>query len=391
MTYSVTSWFVDQAALENPPVKRTFTIAGSDYSDYVLGWPTINSRWDELRPNNVTINLANEDQTFNFFKTAKTNVQAQCEVKLGFTHPTSGDELISLFAGTVGEISFRDASVDLRLIDKVQQLSDRIVGTSNSAAVFRNSTLLPSDIAWTLCTCYGGWSNLTSTSNPDIDYSNFQLWASIFSNDSVYAQASFSGQKVTEALRKVMQNTHSAAFIVNNKLTFARWTLVNSYPVTLDNDKIKTLGVKVRADSLINKQWVEFSYNVGSGNWEKSVYAINSESVNSYGIRETVMKDESFWYVSSANALNIAERSVFVNASPYDEVSFTTPLTPLHQTVGGTIIAVDSHLSLNDGWRIMAMAVNVDDASITMEIDGSQSRIPFTLDISSLDGTDILT
>ena len=123
MSYSVTSWFVEQAALENPPVKRTFTIAGSDYSDWVLSWPTINTRWDELRPNNVTIQLANEDQTFNFFKTAKTNVQAACVVKLGFTHPTSGDELLTMFNGTVAEVSFKDASVSLRLNDKVQKLS----------------------------------------------------------------------------------------------------------------------------------------------------------------------------------------------------------------------------------------------------------------------------
>lgn len=391
MTISVTSWFVDTAASENPPVKRTFTIAGSDYSAWVLGWPSISSRWDELKPNNVTINLANEDQTFNFFKNAKINIQASCALNLGFTHPTSGDELINLFTGTVGEVSFKDASVTLRLVDKIQLLSDRVVGTTNSAAVFSTATTLPSDVAWTLCTCYGGWSNIASISNPDIDYVSFQAWAAIFSGDSVFCQAAFKGNKVTEALRKVTQNTHSAAYMANNKLVFARWTIVNSYAVVLDNDRIKTLGVKIRADALINKQFVEFDYRVNSNSWASAVFAINSASVQSYGARESVLKDESFWYVSSANALNAAERALFNYAYPYDEVSLSTPLTPLHQTVGDTITAVDSHIGLNNGWRIMARSVNMDDASMTLEIDGSQTSTPFFLDISYLDRNDVLT
>lgn len=390
MSYNVTSWFAQQAASENPPVKRVFTIANSDYSDYVLSWPTINARWDELKPNNITISLANEDKTFNFFKTAKSNVQATCNVNFGFTHPTSGDELLNFFSGTVSEVDFKNASISLRLTDKIQKLSDRIVGTSNSAAIFSGSTLLASDIAWILCTSYGGMSSIASTSNPDIDYDAWLAWAAVFSADAVYMGARFEGAKVTEALRKVMENTQSAGFMANNKLTFARWSTVNTRIVNLTADHISDLSVKVRADSLINKQWVEAAFNVSSKTWGFSVFAVNTPSVNSYGIRETILKDESIWYTTSANALNMAQRSLFTNAMPYEQVELNTTLVAVYQQVGETISAVDMSLDLTEGWRIMGLSLNLDTGTMKLDIDGSQINTPFILDYSLLDGTDIL-
>lgn len=390
MSYGVSSWFVEQSLSENPPVKRIFTITGSDYSDYVMGWPTINSRWDELKPNNVTINLSNEDQTFNFFKAAKSSVQAPCVVKFGFTHPTSGDELITMFSGKAAEVSFKDASVSLRLVDKIQQLSDKIVGTTNSSAIFSGSTLLPSDIAWTLCTCYGGLSSVANSSNPDIDYQAWKDWAAVFSADAVYMGASFTGQKVTEALRKLMENTQSAGFMADNKLTFARWTTVNTRFLSLDANHIKSLGMKVRADSLINRQWVEFAFDTTSKSWNYSVFAQNDTSVNSFGVRETILKDESVWYINSSNALNMAQRSLFVNAFPYEQVEVDTTLVACYQQVGETIAAIDTHLGLSEGWRIMGLSMNLDNGSIKLDIDGSQINTPFLLDYSLLDGTDII-
>ena len=282
------------------------------------------------------------------------------------------DELLTLFSGTVADLTFKDAALDLRIVDKVQRLSDRIVGTSNSATVFSSNTLLPSDIAWTLCTCYGGLSTVQSTSNPDIDYASFRTWANAFSLDQIYMGASFKGQKVTEALRKLTENTQSAAFIANDKLTFARWSATDSGVLQLTDNHIKTLGVKIKADALINKQWVEFNYVPTSKNWNNAVFEANTASINSYGTRETVMKDESVWYTTSASALNLAQRFLLINQLPYDQVDLTTPLVPLYKQVGDTVNVTDSHLDLGDSWRIMEMALNTDDGSMELVIDNSQ-------------------
>ena len=537
MEYAVSSWFVEQAASENPPVKRVFTIGDSDYTDFVLRWPSITRQWNELKPTNVTISLANEAQTFNFFRDVKTKIQDTCRVKIGFRdkpwdsgswnftntldgftavngglvvsgsevtltvsasdpqfftpslsligansylvmarlkrvesvawegnvfYATSGhafvssyraftalpagidsgyvtaiwdmrslavgdgadwltntitrvqfdftqvdtgkfsvdwigfatsdrtEELIAPFTGKVTGVEYSDGACSLRITDKVQGLSDRIVGTSNSAAIFSSSNLLASDIAWTLCTCYGQLSAVASSSNVDIDYASWLAWAAVFSSDTVTMGARFTGQKVTECLRKLAEHTQSAVFLSDDRLTFFRWTTANTRIVTLDSRHIKGVNADLKADGIVNKQWVEFLYNPSSENWSASVFAADTPSVNSYGTREYVEKDESVWYVSSASALNLAQRRLYTGAQPVDGAEIKTVLVPLHLQVGDTISAVDPLLELSAGWRIMKHTLNLEDGSMNLSIDASQVATPFILDYSALDGADLL-
>lgn len=55
-------------------VERQLWVGENNYSDYVLRWPTLRTSWDQIRPNNITINLSNEDQVFNFFIEDKTKL-----------------------------------------------------------------------------------------------------------------------------------------------------------------------------------------------------------------------------------------------------------------------------------------------------------------------------
>lgn len=375
MAYSVTSWFIEQLALENPPIVRKFTIAGSDYTDHVLRWPQVKSQWNEFRPNNVTLSLANEDGALSFFQRAKVNVRSDCEISFGFTHPSSGDEMLSILTGKVADVTFSKGAVDLRIVDKVQQLSDRIVGTSAAAAVFSSSIMLPSDVVWTLCTCYGGLSSIQSTSNPDIDYASWLAWADVLSGDNLTVGASFQGQKVTECIRKILENTQSSGFVANNKLVFTRWSGPSPNVVSLNSNEIKDLSVSVKADNVVNKQWVEYDFNLSTKTWNASISAVNSASVGSYGLREQVIKDESFWYKNSTGALNLAERALSVTRTPYDQLTVQTVLKPAWLTVGDTVYAVDPELNLADSWRIMSQSVDLESGQITLELDASQQAL----------------
>lgn len=390
MPYSVSSWFIDQALNENPPIKRTFTIGGSDYSSYVLKWPSIARSWDDLRPVGVTIDLANEDQAFNFFRTDKTKLRSSCEIKLGFTHPTSGDELISVFQGTSEKVQFDGGKAKVSIVDKLKPFSERVVGLSNSPVVFSSSTLLPSDIAWTLCTCYGALSSVQSTSNPDIDYVSWQAWAAIFSADTVLMRARFDGQKVTEGLRKLARMTQSAIVLSNNKLTFNRFTTINTHISSLDNRHIIGLSLAIDDADMVNKQWVYADYRPESQYWTISVFDTRTASVNSFGLREEIAQDESVWYVNSANALNLAQRVMSTAGVPYDRLNVETPLVPIHRLIGETVVVADEQLDVTEGWRIMGYRLDTDKGRINLDVDVSQINTPFILDFSALDGTDIL-
>lgn len=389
MPYSVTSWFVQQVALEAPPVKRVLTIGGSDYSSYVVRWPTVARSWNDIRPVSVTISLANDDQTFNFFKTDKTNLRAQAQLKIGFTHPTSGDELITPFIGRVEKAVFQDGKCDITVTDKLKQLADRVIGKSDVPVTFNNSST-PPNIAWYSTTSYGGFSNLTSVNNPDIDYQSWLDWAAVFSTDTVYMAAEFDGQRVLEALRKVGRHTQSAIFLKEDKLAFFRFTTVVTDTTILNSNHIKSTRLSIEDTDMVNKQWVHANYVPASDYWTISCFDVKSSSVNSFGLREHVERDEQVWYVNSAGAQNLAQRFVRVAGEPFERLEIKTILAPLHRLIGETIQVTDPHLGITEGWRIMRYSLNFDTGEIDLQIDGTQINTPFILDVSTLDGSDVL-
>jgi hypothetical protein len=300
------------------------------------------------------------------------------------------DELISAFFGTSEKVTLGNGKVSVMATDKLKPLTERIVGTSNSPAIFSSSILLGSDIFWTLCTSYGGFSSVQSTSNPDIDYAAFQAWASVFSGDTVLMRARFEGTKVSEALRKLADMTQSAIVLNNNKLTPSRFTTVNTNISSLDDRHILKLSVSIDDSDMVNKQWVYADYRPESQYWTIACFDTRSASVNSFGLRERIIQDEAVWYVNSANAINMAQRIMQTAGLPYDHIDVETPLIPLHHLIGETVVTVDAQIGVTEGWRIMGSRLDMDAGQMLLNIDGSQINTPFILDVSTLDSSDIL-
>jgi len=320
-----------------------------------------------------------------FFRDDKTHLRSTCKVELGFTHPTSGDEFITMYEGTVNKVRFRQGTAKLTLFDKFKALTERVVGSTDSggAVVMSDSTLLPSDVAWTLCTCYGGLSNIQSDSNPDIEWSSFQAWAAVFSGDSVYVGARYEGRKVIDALKRLGLMSDSAIFIEHAQLEFNRFSAIDSANVTvLTDDENVDVEAVIDDANIVNKQHVYGLYDVDSGHWAIDVVDQSSTSVDSFGVRENILKDESVWYVNSASAINMAQRQTSNRATPFDSYSIAGTLVPLIRTLGETIKLVDPFLNVSSvqAWRIMEYEIDLDKLSTKMSVDGSQVGFPFILD-----------
>jgi len=391
MVQSVTSWFIDQSFDASPPVKRKFTIGTSDYSSRVIGWPQVTRGWNDIRPLQINLRLANEDKALNFFISDKTNLRKACDLSIGFTHPTSGDELVSIFAGTVQNVGFAQGAVNLTITDKFKQFSERKVGTNDAPVVFSGGTFLPSDVAWSVVTSYGGFSSIASTSNPDINYQSFLDWANVFSSNNVFMDGLFKGQKTTEALRKIGRHTQSAIFIEENKLYFRRFSQADSGSTTVDNTTIKDLTLSIADADMVNKQYVLADYDPTSKTYGIEVVDVVSASVNSYGVREQTEKDESVWYVNSVSAISFAQRVTSISGDPFNRLKVKTTLATLPNIIGDTLVVTDDLLDISaQPYRIMGYTINAETGQTAMEIDESQLLSLFTLDVSSLDGTDVL-
>jgi hypothetical protein len=382
MAYTVTSWFIDQTQLKFAGPKRKFTIAGSDYSGRVVKWPSIRRSYSDIRPVNITVELANEDQELNIFRDNPLALLADGALSMGYTHASSGDELIQLYTGRIDRVIYKRGAVSVALTDKFKQFTERVVGSSNSPALYTGSNYLPSDLAWWLCTSYGGLSAITSTSNPDIDYAAFNVWADVFSGDSVFVQGRFEGPKVTEALRKIARYTDSGIWVEGDRITFARFAEAGSMETVVTEEAILDLSLSIDDSTVVNKQHVYADYDVNSRYWKLDITDTDSTSVNSYGLREEVEKDESVWYVSSATALNMAQRRVLFSSTPYEEYNVTLPLVALPRQIGEMLRINDDFLGVSStaAWRIMEYSLDMDRGRMEVKADSSRIALPFTLD-----------
>lgn len=369
---------------------RQILIGTSDYSDYVMKWPTFKNEWNKLRPSSITIQLANENKDFNFFRTNKLILNTEAELKFGYTHPQSGDELISLFLGKTDNVKYSNELVDITILDKFKQLTERVVGSSDEPVNFTGSNYLPADIAWWLITSYGGLDGTKSSVNTDIDYDSWLSWWNVFSADSVFMNASFDGQKVNECIRKIGRHTYSAIFVHENKITFDRFTLADTFVNSFNDNTIIDLKLEFSGEEIINKQYIFADYDQTSDFHQTTVFNEVTASINSYGLRENNEKDDNIWYVGSGPALNAAQRVTSVQGEPNDKLTLQSPLMGIVKLVGEIVTVADSFHNIDGSYRIMRQAFDTDKGMITLDVDRSQVFGGFILDTSTLDGPDVL-
>lgn len=392
MGYDVTSWFIDQTLNFTTEPKRVFMIGNSDYSERVVKWPTFEHKWDDVRPKLMNIELANADQAMNFFRQDKVTMVTSASVQIGYTHPTSGDELITMFSGMLRKVEYAKGRMKVSVADKFKQLSERKMGTDDDPVDYTGSEHLLSDIGWYMVTSQGGLSAVESTSNPDIDWDSFQAWANVMSSDNVRVKARFTGAKVTEGLRKLSRISRSAIYRKNNKIAFQRFSLVDSLQTSLNKDHLLDSRLTIDDAEVVNKQYVFFDYSVDSRYHTKSVIVQDSASVNSYGLREDTEEDRNIWYVDSVSALNLGDRVTLVKGEPYNALRAKATLAGIVRQIGEMIVHTDELIQdTSNTYRIMGAKYDMEDCMVTFELDASQVNDAFTLDVSSLDGNDVLS
>lgn len=388
MGYSVSSSFLalkDQYAPQYP--QRAFYVGSTAYTDYVTRWPSLSVRWDDPSPQIAEITLANETGAFGTFKDTPTTMRQNCSVQVGFN-----GELIEVFNGKVKAASFADGKCMLRLADKLTDLADRVIGTSDVPVSYLSSNYLLSDIVRWAVVSYGGFSSVQSTSNPDIDWADFLAWASVFSSSSIYVNARFDGLKVLEVLQKAAQISQSAIFLKQNKLSFKRFTLADSNNTVFSPANMtRPAELSISDDDIINRFHTFANYSTTSDYFLIDTVDTSSASVNSFGLREAIQQDSVLWYTNSTSALDLSQRQTLIYKYPVKRATIYTALPGITRLVGEMFSATDEGAELiGDTFRLMNFNYDMNESSIRMVGDASQVFGGFTLDTSSLDGADVL-
>lgn len=404
MALSVSSWFKVQLESTGVQPVRKFWVNSTDYTTRVLKWPRISRVANEYRATTINISLANNDGALNTFYVTTYNMLADCSLQLGFTTDSGTTEMATLYRGKLQSVRYpKEGTIELKVRDRLWDFTQKKIGDTNSYMIDIGSTL-PSDLAWTLCTCYGGMSTVASTSNPDIDYASFLEWAAQFSQDNLRVAAHYEGEKITDALEAIARMTESAIWVDGgNKIRFCRFIEPSSLDTVFTRSKTKNLAIDVEKQRVINTQYVFFNYSVASDYWTDVVVDVRSTSVTSWGACEDIVQDESVWFVDSATALNLAQRRTDRFQFPPAIYKIDTALYGLEREIGETIRLVNSFYQVNSmgGFRIMGMDYDMDTGGLTFTLDeaavggggGGYSSYyggAFYLDYSDLDGNDML-
>lgn len=389
MGYSVTSWYYEQQLLKAASPVRKFYVGGSDYSTRVMRWPTFTRTAAEIIASRASISLDNADGLFNFFHERLWTFPDTCTCQWGYTHPTSGNEMLTLFSGDIKEVEYSDKECKIHLRDRLWALTEKKVGDSDIPVSF--SSIIPSDIAWTICTCYGQLSALQSTGNPHIDWTSFQVWAAQFSADSVLMSALYEGVKCSEALRRLGDMTDSAIWQDGDgKIYFRRYTEPSSLDFVITQNEMTDLEIKIDGLYLVNKAWVYGDYKPASDYWAINAFAVETTGVNTYGLHEYIWKDDICWYVDSVSCLNLASRRARVLKYPPKKFMVKCPVIGLHRQLGETVRLVDSFYAINSGsgWRFEEVEIDMDKGICKYTMNEAIAGNAFYLDIDSLDVED---
>lgn len=383
MPYTVSSSFLSRARSYAPTgLQRQFLIGTSDYTDRVIKWPRLRTVAMDPRPKNVVINLMNEDGVFNFFKDTPTTMQRICSVSIGFS-----GEFIELMRGTITKADYSRGRVDLRLTDKLDQLQRRVIGSTAIPVTVTSATANPAEVIRLACVSYGGYSTLTNSSNPDIDWESYVEWRNVFSASGAYVNANFTGLTVLELLRKAARLTGSAIFLRNDKLYFKRFSVADSNTLEM-TPAILTAPARVAVDinDTVNRFHTFGAYNVASRSWALNAISADSASVNSYGLREEIERDTSIWYVSSASALDLSQREILIRKNPIKKLSASTALPAVINFVGEMITVSEAGAGMQgDTFRLTELDIDMENFGIGVTGDESLGGVSgFQLNVTSL-------
>ncbi len=238
-----------------------------------------------------------------------------------------------------------------------------------------------------------GVSICSSLTNPDICFSSWAEWSSVFSADWLKTSARFADHKVVNALTELCSITDSGIWVGRDgKLHFKRFTAADSNSILIQESDIKDFDIDIDNTRVVNKAFVDFEWSQTSNYFVRTVSAINSGSVAAFGLKEETYQSQVVWWVSSVDAQNLANRQITKYKDLPAYIDLTVGLKGFNMDLGESVRLSNSFYNINSGtaWTIYNEEANLNTGFIKQNLRPIISSTAFYLDVSCLDGTDKL-
>lgn len=381
MSFNVSSWFIEQVRAPIGSPKRRFTIGGSDYSHAVIRWPSLGFKAGTIDLGTTTVVLGNVDNSLSFFVGCDHFLTTSCEITMGFSHPDSGEEAISLFIGTPSNLVFARDGKELRiqLQGKTKRLTDTSLGTdTESGGVdFTNSANYPSDLAWTLITCYGRMSSLESDANPDVQYSEWADWRDANRVRDIRVKAYLKGERIFQVLNTLATMDGRIISFQNGKLRFRDpFESFDPKGPSFPLESILDLSVSLNPERITNHFFVEANYDPETSRFKAQFSQVNSASQAVFGTRSGRFSSRGVWFSSARDAQFLVGDRIRFGARPLPEVHVKAPLGGAFEISPGDLVSL-THSGF--GWekrlfRVVEQSLNLDTALVDLQLSEAQHR-----------------
>lgn len=366
---------------------RAFYIGSEDFSDRVMKWPTIEREVNNIKSVSVNLKMSNHDGYFNdLYRTLYRGYKKTCYLGMGY-----GSETIPLYFGEIYAIRYpKEGECELKLRDKFWGLNQAKVGDNTTVGSFGDQR--PSELVWTLITSYGGFSSVASTSNPDISYSFFNSWSSVYSVTPVRVAARYTGSTVAEAVSEIIELCDAQMWLNNsNQLCFKALENDNS----INSSMVKRVGnisPDIDAIKLTTRTKHSINYSTTSGFGGTVNYQVVA-NINSWGVHEKLWDSQKCWLTTSESAINLGGRYIFNHGEPIFTIKAEAGFRALRFLMSERTIITNSFydISSSDIWRIIGAKYRMDDGITELIMEPSiKYSDAFYLDVHYLDGSEYL-
>ena len=367
----------------------TFIYKSANKTAYIEDYGTINRRGDSLTSGDLIFPLRNSDKIWNdIIANPANHFLQEGEIRLGFNqdYNQTWDDMnqtwdsttklwdyyysITLFKGKLENARFNDDKVDLSFKDRMQYFSVRKIGNGEYPVNYATSEWNPADLVWEILTVYGGLSDITDDTNPDIDYTAWSNWKAIMESLGYKIKGYFTGQNITTILQSICNITASSIYTEGNgKIRCAYWLQQDTaivYEYT-ESNKEGIILLDIDRLSVINKYQVFYGYTPSTQAWGGNVIVEDSNSQSEYGVLEEVYDDTDVWHANVSSATSFAERRLDETKEPKKEIQFTTYLMGFTQQVQDGIKVTDSfHGFTEQPVKIENLSFNVNNFKVVI-------------------------
>lgn len=355
-----------KAEANNPRIR--FVLDDTIYDDLVLSVSSI-SQDAEITSGFVSIKLSNTDGSWSTYRGSDI-IGKSCRVGLYFL-PITAIGLLYLFTGTVEDVTFNRAEVNLQLRDKMAPMLEKELGNGQAPVDYYSTWYSPGDLVWHILTEYGELTDLKDDTNPDINYSSWTTWDTDTNAKNYQLKARFTGDTIQSALSEIAYLTNSLIWVDGEgKIQFAMFSPPYTGDEYFDHDNCIDIDLSVSRKDIINDVRVRYGFSVANDGWENSTNDIDSASITKHGRRQVVIESKTVWHYTLQSAVSFRDDFLDIWASASERIMMKTTMMGFLFGLGSALYVTEALKNLNNRSYWIDKVVSLDIYAGSVEFEG---------------------